>query len=115
MILRTPFYEAIRQLILEEGKDNSIVIHTTLLPYIDAAGEMKTKPTQHSVQRLREIGLEPDMLICRTENNLSLKSKIKKEIGFILYCCNKSCIESRMLNPFMRFHWFFTNKNLIQP
>jgi CTP synthase len=79
-----PFYEAIRQLILEEGKDNSIVIHTTLLPYINAAGEMKTKPTQHSVQRLREIGLEPDMLICRTENNHHLNQKLKKKLG--LFC-----------------------------
>ena len=61
-----PFYEAIRQFILEEGKENSLVIHTTLLPYINAAGEMKTKPTQHSVMRLREIGLEPDILVCRT-------------------------------------------------
>ena len=64
-----PFYEAIRQFILEEGKENSLVIHTTLLPYISAAGEMKTKPTQHSVMRLREIGLEPNILVCRTEEN----------------------------------------------
>ena len=70
-----PFYEAIRQLILDQGKENSVVVHTTLLPYLNAAGEMKTKPTQHSVQRLREIGLEPDMLICRTENNHHLNQK----------------------------------------
>ena len=79
-----PFYEAIRQMILEEGKDNTLVIHTTLLPYINAAGEMKTKPTQHSVMRLREIGIEPDMLVCRTEENHHLNMKLKKKIG--LFC-----------------------------
>ena len=79
-----PFYEAIRQLILEEGKDNTIVVHTTLLPYINAAGEMKTKPTQHSVQRLREIGIEPDMLVCRTENNHHLDLNLKNKLG--LFC-----------------------------
>ncbi|PCH57105.1 MAG: CTP synthetase, partial [Candidatus Neomarinimicrobiota bacterium] len=79
-----PFYEAIRQFILEVGKDNSLVIHTTLLPYISAAGEMKTKPTQHSVMRLREIGLEPNILVCRTEANHHLTLKLKKKLG--LFC-----------------------------
>ena len=79
-----PFYEAIRQLILEQGKSNSLVIHTTLLPFIRAAGEMKTKPTQHSVMRLREIGLEPDILVCRTENGNHLNHKLKKKLA--LFC-----------------------------
>ena len=79
-----PFYEAIRQMILEEGRDNALVIHTTLLPYIRAAGEMKTKPTQHSVMRLREIGIEPGMLVCRTEENHHLNMSLKKKIG--LFC-----------------------------
>ena len=79
-----PFYEAIRQLILEQGKRNSLVIHTTLLPYINAAGEMKTKPTQHSVMRLREIGLEPDILVCRTEDGHHLNKKLKNKLG--LFC-----------------------------
>ncbi|MAZ68917.1 MAG: CTP synthetase [Candidatus Marinimicrobia bacterium] len=79
-----PFYEAIRQLILDQGKENCLVIHTTLLPFINAAGEVKTKPTQHSVMRLREIGLEPDMLVCRTEDDNHLNSKIKKKLG--LFC-----------------------------
>ncbi len=79
-----PFYEGIRQMILEEGKENSLVIHTTLLPFIRAAGEMKTKPTQHSVMRLREIGIEPDMLVCRTEENHHLDANLKKKIG--LFC-----------------------------
>jgi len=79
-----PFYEAIRQFILEEGKNNSFVIHTTLLPFISAAGEMKTKPTQHSVMRLREIGLEPNVLVCRTEQNHHLDNKLKRKLG--LFC-----------------------------
>ncbi len=79
-----PFYEAIRQMILEVGKTNSLVIHTTLLPFIHAAGEMKTKPTQHSVMRLREIGLEPDILVCRTEENHHLSKKLKQKLG--LFC-----------------------------
>ena len=79
-----PFYESIRQLILEKGKKNSIVIHTTLLPFINAAGEVKTKPTQHSVMRLREIGLEPDILVCRTEDSNHLNNKLKYKLG--LFC-----------------------------
>ena len=79
-----PFYEAIRQFILEVGKENSLVIHTTLLPFISAAGEMKTKPTQHSVMRLREIGLEPNILVCRTEADHHITTKLKKKLG--LFC-----------------------------
>mgnify|MGYP001269724980 CR=1 FL=1 len=79
-----PFYEAIRQLILELGKENCLVIHTTLLPFIDAAGEIKTKPTQHSVMTLREIGLAPDVLVCRTEHNHHLTNKLKKKLA--LFC-----------------------------
>ena len=77
-----PFYEAIRQMILELGKENCLVIHTTLLPFIDAAGEIKTKPTQHSVMTLREIGLAPDVLVCRTEHNHHLTEKLKKKLEF---------------------------------
>ena len=79
-----PFYEAIRQMILELGKENCLVIHTTLLPFIDAAGEIKTKPTQHSVMTLREIGLAPDILVCRTEHNHHLTEKLKKKLA--LFC-----------------------------
>ena len=79
-----PFYEAIRQFILEVGKENSLVIHTTLLPFISAAGEMKTKPTQHSVMRLREIGLDPHVLVCRTESDHHLNLKLRKKLG--LFC-----------------------------
>ncbi|MBI3450867.1 MAG: CTP synthase [Acidobacteria bacterium] len=73
-----PFLEAIRQFRLELGLRNSIVIHLTLVPYIAAAGELKTKPTQHSVRELRAIGLQPDILLCRCDRPLdkSLKKKI---------------------------------------
>ncbi|MDD5737212.1 MAG: CTP synthase [Candidatus Omnitrophica bacterium] len=72
-----PFLEAIRQLRLEKGRGNVLNIHLTLVPYIRAAGELKTKPTQHSVQKLREIGIQADILLCRTEESLSRKLKEK--------------------------------------
>ncbi|HEU0121265.1 MAG TPA: CTP synthase, partial [Bryobacteraceae bacterium] len=62
-----PFLEAIRQLRHEKGRENCIFVHVTLVPWIAAAGELKTKPTQHSVKELRAIGIQPDMLICRCE------------------------------------------------
>lgn len=62
-----PFLEAIRQLRIESGRDNTCFIHLTLLPYIPTAGELKTKPTQHSVKELREIGIQPDILLCRAD------------------------------------------------
>ncbi|MEX2093881.1 MAG: CTP synthase [Pirellulales bacterium] len=66
-----PFLEAIRQFALDVGKANCLYIHLTLIPYLKAAGELKTKPTQHSVGQLREIGIQPDVLICRTERSIS--------------------------------------------
>lgn len=73
-----PFLEAIRQMRYDLGKENCLYIHLTLVPYIQTAGERKTKPTQHSVNKLREIGIQPDILLCRTIHNLSpeLKAKI---------------------------------------
>jgi CTP synthase len=73
-----PFLEAIRQMGNEEGRENALFIHATLVPYIAAAGELKTKPTQHSVRELREIGIAPDVLLCRSDRPLShdLRSKI---------------------------------------
>ena len=61
-----PFLEAIRQFRVEAGRDNVIFVHLTLVPYISAVGELKTKPTQHSVRELMEIGIQPDFLLCRT-------------------------------------------------
>jgi CTP synthase len=77
-----PFLEAIRQFYNDAGKDNVIYIHLTLVPYIGTAGEVKTKPTQHSVKELRSIGIQPDILLCRTDRMLS--ADIKAKIG--MFC-----------------------------
>ncbi len=72
-----PFLEAIRQLKVDLGKDRVLYIHVTLIPYIEAAGELKTKPSQHSVKELRSIGIQPDILVCRTTMPLSEDIKAK--------------------------------------
>ncbi len=72
-----PFLEAIRQLRLDVGAHNSVHVHLTYVPYIRAAHEIKTKPTQHSVTKLREIGIQPDILICRTEKHLTREIRAK--------------------------------------
>ncbi len=72
-----PFLEAIRQFRADVGKDNVLYIHLTLVPYIRTSGEVKTKPTQHSVKELRSIGIQPDILLCRTERLLSKEIKAK--------------------------------------
>ena len=84
-----PFLEAIRQVATDVGKENVIYIHVTLVPYIAKSGELKTKPTQHSVKELRSIGIQPDVIVCRTEQELSadLKAKIS------LFCnISKGCV-----------------------
>ncbi|WP_262245711.1 CTP synthase [Parapedobacter soli] len=77
-----PFIEAVRQLRWELGSSNSLVIHLTLVPFLAAAGELKTKPTQHSVKTLLEYGVQPDILVCRTEHHLN--SEIRKKLA--LFC-----------------------------
>lgn len=72
-----PFLEAIRQFRIDAGKENVLYIHLTLVPYIGTAGELKTKPTQHSVKELRSIGIQPDILLCRTDRSLSKDIKAK--------------------------------------
>jgi CTP synthase len=74
----SPFLEAVRQLVSEQGHDNTAVVHVTLVPYIKSVGEFKTKPTQHSVRTLQSLGLQPDIMICRAEQHLpdSAKEKI---------------------------------------
>jgi len=72
-----PFLEAIRQMGFEEGKENTCYIHLTLLPWIATAGELKTKPTQHSVKELRQIGIQPDILLCRSERSLPKEERDK--------------------------------------
>ena len=77
-----PFMEAIRQMGNEEGRNNAIYVHVTLVPYIAAAGELKTKPTQHSVRELRQIGIAPDVLLCRSDR--PVPSDLRKKIA--LFC-----------------------------
>jgi CTP synthase len=77
-----PFLEAIRQIPYDVGKDNCLFIHVTLLPYLSGAGELKTKPTQHSVKALREIGIQPDALVCRTE--VEMDAPQRRKIG--MFC-----------------------------
>jgi CTP synthase len=93
-----PFLEAIRQFRNEAGRQNAIFIHLTWVPFIKTAGEVKTKPTQHSVKALREIGIQPDILLCRTENFLSedIKAKIalfcNVEVSSVFTAKDVSCI-----------------------
>ncbi|MGY8782044.1 MAG: CTP synthase [Fidelibacterota bacterium] len=77
-----PFMEAIRQLSLEVGYHNHMLVHVTLLPFVKASGELKSKPTQHSVMKLREIGLAPDMILCRSEH--SIEQSVRDKIA--LFC-----------------------------
>jgi len=80
-----PFLEAIRQFQYDVGKENTLYVHLTLVPYIKAAGELKSKPTQHSVKELRAIGIQPDILLCRCEQELPLEIKEKISLFCILH------------------------------
>jgi CTP synthase len=88
-----PYIESMRQLIWEEGESNSMVIHLTLIPYLSAAGELKTKPTQHSVKSLLELGVQPDVLVCRTEKPLN--ADIKRKLALFCNVQNNAVIEAR--------------------
>ena len=88
-----PFLEAIRQFRHEIGRENAIFIHLTLVPFIAAAGEVKTKPTQHSVRELMEIGIQPDILICRSERALS--EEVKRKIALFCNVEFGAVVESR--------------------
>jgi CTP synthase len=88
-----PFLEAIRQFILEVGAQNVVNMHVTLVPYIKAAAELKTKPTQQSVAKLREIGLQPQVLICRTERPLD--DELRKKLSMFCSVSEKAVIEAR--------------------
>ena len=78
-----PFIEAISQFRMEAGPTNTLSIHLTYIPYLESVGELKTKPTQHSVRELCSLGIQPDILVCRTEHELSAEIKNK-----ISYLCN---------------------------
>ena len=88
-----PFLEAIRQFRVDVGKGNAIFVHLTLVPYIAAAGELKTKPTQHSVRELMEIGIQPHVLVCRTEHPLS--DEIRRKIALFTNVELEGVIEAR--------------------
>ncbi len=87
-----PFMESIRQLMLELGRKNSLSIHVTLVPYISSAGEMKTKPTQHSVKNLQELGIQPQILVCRSEKPLD--EEIKHKIASFCNVNDKAVISA---------------------
>jgi len=87
-----PYLEALRQFRQQQGRNNVLFIHVTLMPYLDKAGEVKTKPTQHSVGRLREIGIIPDVLICRTK--LHLDKDIKKKLALFCNVDEEAVIEA---------------------
>jgi CTP synthase len=88
-----PFLEAIRQFRQDVGREHTLFVHLTLLPYIAAAGELKTKPTQHSVRELMEIGIQPDILICRTERPLG--DDLKRKIALFTNVDSAGVIEAR--------------------
>ncbi len=88
-----PYLEAIRQLSLEEGRKNTALIHLTLVPYLAAAGELKTKPTQHSVKTLQSYGLQPDVLVCRSEH--PLPEDVRKKIALFCNVGPEAVVESR--------------------
>ena len=87
-----PFLEAIRQMKYDIGSENVMYIHLTLLPYLSKAGELKTKPTQHSVKELREIGIQPDLIVCRTEKEIS--QDMKEKIALFCSVPVKNVIEN---------------------
>lgn len=99
-----PFLEAMRQIMFDVGKHNTLSIHLTLVPFIKSAGELKTKPTQHSVKTLLEIGIQPDILLCRSEMNLSKEMREKIglfcniEKGFVLQALDANSIYEVPLN-----------------
>jgi CTP synthase len=87
-----PFLEAIRQIQYEVGKENVCFIHVTLVPYLGKAGELKTKPTQHSVKELRSIGIQPDIIVCRSEKEIS--DELKSKIGLFCNLEGKNVIQN---------------------
>ncbi|UBM59842.1 CTP synthase [Marinilongibacter aquaticus] len=88
-----PFLESVRQLKWDLGEHNMLTIHLTLIPYLTSAGELKTKPTQHSVKQLQEAGLQPDILVCRTEHSLPID--LKRKIALFCNVDVRSVIEAK--------------------
>jgi CTP synthase len=105
-----PFLEAIRQFTLHIGRRNALNIHVTLVPYIKSAGELKTKPTQHSVKTLLEIGVQPDILICRTERRLS--KEMKEKIALFCNVESESVVEGRDVDTIYEIPLLFEKEGL---
>jgi CTP synthase len=105
-----PFLEAARQFSLDIGRDNVIYIHLTLVPYLKCADEIKTKPTQHSVGTLREIGIQPDILICRTEKTLT--NELKEKISLFCNLRKKAVIEANDVESIYQIPLVFKNQAL---
>lgn len=105
-----PFLEAARQFGLDVGRENVLYIHLTLIPYVRSAEEIKTKPTQHSVGTLREIGIQPDILICRTEKPLS--DEVKEKISLFCNVRKEAVIEGRDVESIYQLPLVFKNQIL---
>ena len=104
-----PFLEAMRQLMRSVGRENSLSIHLTLVPFIQSAGEIKTKPTQHSVKTLLEIGIQPDILICRSREELS--TPIKEKISLFCNVTTECVISAKDVNTIYEIPLEFTKEN----
>uniref|UniRef100_A0A7V3ZUN8 CTP synthase n=1 Tax=candidate division WOR-3 bacterium TaxID=2052148 RepID=A0A7V3ZUN8_UNCW3 len=105
-----PFLEAVRQLRLEEGKDNVLYVHLTLVPFIKSANEFKTKPTQHSVNELRRIGIQPDIILCRTEK--PLPKEAKEKIALFCNVTKEAVIEGIDTDNIYKIPLIFKEQNL---
>ena len=107
-----PFMEAIRQMSVEVGYHNHLIVHVTLVPYIQASEELKTKPTQHSVMKLREIGLSPDIILCRS--NYPLTKQVKEKIGLFCNVATSHVIEGKEVKSIYEVPLVFDKQKLGQ-
>ena len=108
-----PFLEAIRQFSLDLGRNNVLYIHVTIVPYLESSGELKTKPTQHSVKTLSEIGIQPDILICRT-SSYSLNEELKQKIALFCNVSPGAVIEARDVESIYQVPLLLHNQGLDQ-
>ncbi len=108
-----PFLEAIRQFMLEAGPSNYCSIHVTLLPFIEAAGELKTKPTQHSVRALRDIGIQPNIIVCRSGRH-GMRDEERNKIALFSNVAKSSIIDARDVSPLYDIPVYFEQQGLSQ-
>ncbi len=105
-----PFLEAIRQIRQERGKENTLFVHLTLVPYMKSSGELKTKPTQHSVKELREIGIQPDIILCRTV--MTLPFEIRQKISLFTNVPVEAVITAKDVDEIYEIPLIFKEENL---